>query len=418
MTTVAFKTFGCRLNHAEAAQFEAEFAAAGFRRVPFGSPARVMVVHSCAVTQKAESEGLKLLRALRVRWPDACLVLVGCAAEVARSAEAPADLVVPRAQKGLLVSLVRARLGQVPSGAAMPAAHVPSFHRPALKIQDGCNFFCAYCIVPHTRGEPVSRPFEACLEEARAFVAAGFQEIVVTGCNIACYRDGGRTLVDLLRALQELPGLGRLRLGSIEPGTVERDVVALMASSPKLCKFLHLPIQSGDDAVLARMQRRYTAAEVIETVREAQRLMPDLGLGADFICGFPGESLGAFGRTRELAEALPFAKLHVFPYSERPGTPAASFEGRVPVAERKRRARELIELGADKRHAFAQRFLGRTVDFVAERIDPAGRAHGWTGEYLPCSVESVPRSALSALSSFAPSEVRGDVLCGSYGSSD
>jgi len=418
MMTVAFKTFGCRLNHAETAQYEAEFAAAGFRRVPLGTPSHVIVVHSCAVTQKAESEGLKLLRALRASWPEACLVLVGCAVESRDAADLPADLVVHRDQKNALVSLVQQRLGLEPQAVVAPVTYAPSFHRSALKIQDGCDFFCAYCIVPHTRGQPVSRPFQTCVEEARAMIAAGFREIVVTGCNIACYRDGARTLVDLLGALLELPNLGRIRLGSIEPGTVERDVVALMATAPKLCKFLHLPIQSGDDGVLARMRRRYASGAVADTVREALRLMPNLGLGADFICGFPGETPEAFEATRAFVESLPFAKLHVFPYSERPGTPAAAFDGRVPVSERKRRAHELIALGKTQRLAFAQHFVGRPVEFAAEHFDKQGCAHGWSGEYLPCCVSGVPRDRLCELCAFTPQEVRGDVLCGSYGSSD
>ena len=419
--TVAFKTFGCRLNQAEAAAFEASFTAAGFTRVPFGTPARVILVHSCAVTQKAESEGLKLLRALRARWPDACLVLTGCtveAAEAARLRELGLDLIVPRQQKDALADLVLGHLGHPPPARqAAPAAPPPSrsTQRAALKVQDGCDFFCSYCIVPHTRGRPVSRPFDDCLAEARALIGAGFREIVITGCNTACFADGSRNLSHLLAALLELPGLGRLRLGSIEPGTVEREVIALMAASPKICRFLHLPIQSGDNGVLAAMRRRYTVEEVAETLRCALRLMPDLALGADFICGFPGESDEAFSRTLQLAQAFPFSKLHVFPYSERPGTPAATFADRVPAAVRKRRAQRLIAQEKLNRAAFAQRFLGRTVDLLVERFDRDGAAHGWSGEYLPCAVAGVPPSLRRSLCAFTVQAVIGDVLTGRLG---
>ena len=414
--TVAFKTFGCRLNQAETAQFEADFVAAGFIRVPFGAQARVIVIHSCAVTQKAESEGLKLLRALRSRSPDACLVLTGCTVEACGEEglrDLRLDLIIPRDRKSEIVPLVMRHLGLTYA----PAPTVPSnsTQRASLKIQDGCDFFCSYCIVPHTRGAPRSRPFDACLKEARTLIAAGFHEIVVTGCNIACYADGSRTLANLLKELLALPGLGRLRLGSIEPGTVEREVLALMAESPKLCKFLHLPVQSGDNAVLALMRRRYTVEDVSETLRDALRRMPLLGLGADLICGFPGETALAFEHTRALLRAFPFSKLHVFPYSERPGTPAAAFGGSIPVAERKRRAQVLIKQGEDSRNAFAQRFIGRAVDVLVERFDKDGSAHGWSGEYLACAVGGgIPRSRRRTLCAFTPVSAQNGVLCGCW----
>ena len=240
------------------------------------------------------------------------------------------------------------------------------------------------------------------MEEAQAFVEAGFREIVVTGCNIACYADGNRGLVDLLAALAALPGLGRLRLGSVEPGTVERDVIAFMAETPRLCKFLHLPIQSGDPAVLTRMQRRYTVMEMERTLLEALRRIPLIGLGADVITGFPGETLEAFGRTRSFLEAFPFSNLHVFPYSERPGTPAATFADAVPETERKRRAAELIRLKEQKRITFAQGFVGHPVDVLIEKIDKSGVAHGWTGEYLACEISGVPLSQKRQLVACVP----------------
>lgn len=414
--TVAFKTFGCRLNQAETAQFEAEFAAAGFARLPFGAQARVVVIHSCAVTQKAENEGLKLLRTLRSRWPEACLVLTGCSVEACtdeRLCDLNLDLIVARDQKERLVSLVMAHLGLPHTPAPVVPAH--STQRASLKIQDGCDFFCSYCIVPHTRGLPRSRAFDDCLSEARAFIAAGFHEIVVTGCNIACYADGSNTLIELLTALLGLPGIGRIRLGSVEPGTVEREVIALMSVSPKLCKFLHLPIQSGDNGVLARMGRRYTVEEVSETLRDALCSMPHLGLGADVICGFPGETAEAFERTCALLNAYPFSKLHVFPYSERPGTRAASLDRSVPVSERKRRAHVLIGQGGLSQNAFALSFVGRPVDVLIERFDKDGNACGWSGEYLACVVSGVPRNRRRTLGTFIPDAASDGVLYGRTG---
>jgi threonylcarbamoyladenosine tRNA methylthiotransferase MtaB len=373
------------------------------------------VVHSCAVTQRAENEGLKTLRALRKRAPDTCLVLTGCtveACEAGRLRDLNLDLAVPREQRENLVALVARHLGLALKRA--PSEPSRSTQRAALKVQDGCNYFCSYCIVPHTRGEPRSRPASACLDDARALIGAGFQEIVVTGCNIACYADGARSLADLLADLLALPGLGRLRLGSLEPGTVERDVIELMAKSPKLCPFLHLPIQSGDNGVLARMRRRYAVEEVCETLRLALQRLPHLGLGADFICGFPGETPEAFARTCALVDAFPFSNLHVFPYSERPGTPAAAFDGRIPVAARKQRAHALIQRAQQSRGMFAQTFLGRPVEALVERFDREGRARGWSGEYLACAVAGVPRDRRRTLCAFVPESIQNGVLCGRW----
>jgi threonylcarbamoyladenosine tRNA methylthiotransferase MtaB len=279
-----------------------------------------------------------------------------------------------------------------------------------LKVQDGCDFFCAYCIVPHTRGDPVSRPFDDCLREAARFIGEGYREIVVTGCNIACYADGGRRLPDLLDALAGLPDIGRLRLGSVEPGTVEGEVGALMAARGNICRFLHLPVQSGDDGVLTRMGRRYTAAQLAETVGRIEALMPDAAFGADVICGFPGETDAAFERTVQMIRDLPFSNLHVFPYSERPGTPASGFDGCVPPDERRRRAKRLIALGQEKRAAFARRFVGKTVEVLVEQFDREGRARGWSGEYVPCAVSGVPPDRLGSLCTVIPDRIEGDTL--------
>jgi threonylcarbamoyladenosine tRNA methylthiotransferase MtaB len=348
------------------------------------------------------------------------LVLSGCAAEAVpqeRLLAAGADLVVGRARREALVQRVLERWptpleGLEQKTPVMRTSPPRRSRRALLKVQDGCDFFCAYCIVPHTRGGPVSRPLEICLRDAAAMIAEGYREIVVTGCNIACYADGSRGLVDLLSALSALPGLGRLRLGSIEPGTVEDAVVEWMATSEKICKFLHLPIQSGDDGVLARMGRRYTSAQVIDTVRRARALMPDAAFGADVICGFPGESDDAFERTLHAVAEAGFSNLHVFPYSERPGTPACTFDGSVPVAVRRQRAKRLIAQGDAQREAFAHRFLGQRVEVLVERFDREGRACGWSGEYLPCAVSGVPRERVGDLCVFTVEKVCGTTLAG------
>jgi threonylcarbamoyladenosine tRNA methylthiotransferase MtaB len=417
---VAVQTFGCRLNQAESERMAADFAAAGCRVVPASAAAEVVVIHGCAVTQVAAQESRQAARRAKRRAqaagrPEPLVVLVGCVVEAdGRVPVVPeVDLLVSREEKERLAPLVLARLGQEGAPVAVSAAPARRRTRALLKVQDGCNFGCAYCIVPHTRGAPVSRPWQQVLDEARARAAAGFSEIVVTGCNLACYRDGSRGLVELLAALAELPEAPRIRLGSIEPATVEREVVGLMAGSGRICHFLHLPLQSGDGGVLRRMGRRYTPEAYYETVQALLHRLPRLGLGTDLLTGFPGETPEAFERTRELFGALPFSKVHVFPYSERPGTPAAAFADAVPPPLRKARARALTRLGAAGREAYARQWIGRPVELLIEGVDAAGNGHGWSGEYLACRVAGVAPEARGQILSFTPQDVApGGVLLG------
>ena len=415
--TIAFKIFGCRLNQAEGAGFITQFESAGFRRVPLGDAADVVLVYSCTVTQKAENECVKMLRHLRVSQPHSFIVLAGCAAETCTRdlLKGIVDLFVGREQKEDLVRLVGTSMGkgggrrEEGGGKMQPR---PTTQRATLKVQDGCAFRCSYCIVPHARGEPRSRSIEECLTEAQSYMDAGFQELVITGCNIACYEDESRNLIDLLKACLDLKGLGRIRLGSIEPGTVERDLIDLMASDARICNFLHLPIQSGCDATLMRMKRRYTISAIRETLDYALGNIPDLGLGTDMIVGFPGESLADFEQTCQLIQDYPFANVHVFPYSERPGTPAVLMDHKVPVIERKRRARELSKIADTQRASYMRRFLGKDVTFLVEHVDRAGRACGWSAEYLPCAVQGLPVTTRRTLQTFSVRDIVEGTLLG------
>jgi threonylcarbamoyladenosine tRNA methylthiotransferase MtaB len=218
--------------------------------------------------------------------------------------------------------------------------------------------------------------------------------------------------VDLLRAIFALPHLGRVRVGSIEPGTVEGELIELMVHEPRLCRFLHLPIQSGSDLVLNRMKRRYTIATIRLRLDQAFQTIPDLAVGTDLITGFPGETLEDFEETCQLVRDYPFANVHVFPYSERPGTPAAEMREQVPVPERKRRAKALSAIAEQQRVAYMKRFLGREVTFLVERVDREGCATGWSAEYLPCSVQGLSASARKSLQSFTVRAIDKGVLVG------
>ena len=414
MPRLAFKTLGCRLNQAETAQLAASFEAMGFTLVPYGEPCDVCVIHGCAVTREAERQSLRQVRAAKRQPGSPFVVLAGCTAEVedhAGLADAGADLLAGQADKKHLAELVAHALG-LESPRSRPEFLLPRFEsdRAWIKVQDGCDFRCAYCIVPSLRGPPVSRPLADIVREAEGLIAAGFQELVLTGANVGRWRDGHLALPHLIERVAGLAGLGRVRLSSIEVSTVEREVIGCMAGHPKVCAFLHLPLQSGDDRILAAMGRRYTSARFREAVGEAVARIPRVGLGTDVIAGFPGEDDAAFASTIKLLEDLPFSNIHPFPFSPRPGTRAAAMPGQVPHPVRKARVAELLALKARKRAAFAALFLNREAGVVIEKVDAKGVGTGWTAEYLEARVADAPPSR--SLARIRVTAVNGDVLEG------
>jgi threonylcarbamoyladenosine tRNA methylthiotransferase MtaB len=392
--SVSFKTIGCRLNQAETAQMTARFTATGYRVVPFGEPCDAAVIHGCTITGKADRDSLRAIRQARRTAPHAVTVLAGCPAETRRGTVTGVrgpDLVIGQAGKFTLPeALHRFDPNRFPAPATPepPQACPPVFatRRAFVKVQDGCDFRCAYCVVPAARGMPSSRPIPEVLGEISRLVDAGFKEVVLTGANLGCYRDGGQGLADLVWRVDALPGVIRIRLSSIELTTAEGPIVDLMASSAKLCRFLHIPLQSGDDGILAAMGRRYDTAAYRRAIDNAVARLPGLGLGTDLIAGFPGETPEAFENTARLARELPFNNLHVFPYSPRAGTRAATLSGQVSEDEKKERVRRLREIGTAQRVAFAATWEGRTVTVLVESVSPTGEGHGWTGPYVEAVV--------------------------------
>ncbi len=377
---VAFVTFGCRLNKAEALDLEAQYAAAGWQIVtlktgvrpnalapsaqhPDQSPPEeeapdVIIVRGCSVTAKAQRDCEKTIAHLRARFPAADLRITGCLPQAPRSENHPPTT----------------------TNYQLPTTNY-QLSRAYLKVQDGCSGKCAYCIVPQFRGSPVSVPFNDVLARARAFLAAGFREIVLTGCNLSLYRSDGYGLADLAATLAALESPGhRIRLGSIEPGLCDAPLLDALEAHPNICRFLHLSLQSGSNPVLARMRRPYTIEQMADFCADAhRRLGPRLALGADIITGFPGETDDDHAATRTFLSQFPFIHLHVFPYSERPGTEAAALTPSVSVAVRRARAKELERIGAAQRARFAESLIGQEVTVCVER-DGNGR----TDEYLRC----------------------------------
>jgi len=436
---VTFKTVGCRLNQAETAVMAARCEAAGYRVVPFGEPCDVCVIHTCTVTAKAERDCLRLARSARKRAGASIVALAGCAVEVnpeGLKEKSGADLVVGQDEKfrlpellgsgefcdrsgtdaregpmepAVLPSQLRACAGG--SGKAPHPSALPLFTttRALIKVQDGCDFRCHYCVVPRTRGASRSRPCSEIVDEVRALADRGYREAVLTGANLGSYRDGHLRLVDLLERVEAIQHLDRIRISSIEVSTTERAAIDYMAASGKLCRYIHLPLQSGDDRILAAMGRRYTVREYRALAEYAAVTVPLLGLGTDLVVGLPGEDGDAFENTFRVVADLPFSNLHVFPYSRRQGTRAASMPNQVDEHEKKRRAARLIELGRRKRRVFAERHLGREVSLLVEHVAPDGRGRGWTGEY----VEAMPKRpglAVNQIVGFVPSRCDGSVL--------
>jgi threonylcarbamoyladenosine tRNA methylthiotransferase MtaB len=262
----------------------------------------------------------------------------------------------------------------------------PGHTRANLKIQDGCNFACAFCIIPFTRGGARSRTLDDILREAHGLVAQGHRELVLTGVNIGTYSSAGHDLLQVLQALEQVDGLERLRMSSIEPTTVAEGVLEWMATSSKLCPYLHVPVQSGDDQVLQRMKRHYTRAEFAAFVEAAVKRVPGICLGTDVMVGFPGEDASAFTNTRTLLADLPLAYFHVFSYSERPHTYAQRYPDIVPPSIMQERSRILRDLSGRKKTAFYRQFLGRTVRVLFEQREDAGLYTGFSDNYMKVGV--------------------------------
>jgi threonylcarbamoyladenosine tRNA methylthiotransferase MtaB len=284
--------------------------------------------------------------------------------------------------------------------------------RANLKVQDGCDFFCSFCIIPFTRGRERSRKLEDLLREARELASRGYRELVLTGVNIGRYRYEEHGFDDMVSELEEIDGLDRIRITSIEPTTIESALVARMARSEKLCHYFHVPVQSGDAAVLEGMNRRYDPDSYRAFLEDVLDAVPDVGLGTDVIVGFPGETEASFERTYRFLESLPFAYFHVFSYSKRYGTRAARLDGHVSAEVIKERSRRLRELSTRKRIEFGTRYLGCEVDVLFEQQDESGLWTGLTGNYLRVGVVS-PEPLRNEIRSVVLREMGPDLAIGS-----
>jgi threonylcarbamoyladenosine tRNA methylthiotransferase MtaB len=392
--TVAIATLGCKTNQFESAALEEGLKSAGYRLVPFEAGADLVVVNTCTVTAATDAQSRNLVRRARRLNPACRVVVTGCYAQVdpaGLEALPGVSLVLGNEEKRDLPRLLEAakgvRVSDVRQGegtAALEAASFSDRSRAFVQIQNGCDAFCSYCIIPYARGRSRSVAPAVVLDQVRRLVGAGFPEIVLTGIHIGGYGadlEPPATLLQLVRAL-EGAGARRLRLGSIEPTEIPVELVEAVAASRILCPHFHIPLQAGDDDVLRRMNRHYDTAFFRALVEGIRGRLPDAAIGLDVIAGFPGETGAEFENTCRLIEALPATHLHVFPFSRRPGTPAATMPGQLPGDLIRDRAARLRELGERKLAAFAGRFVGRTLEVVVEKGKKGGLRRGLSRNYL------------------------------------
>jgi threonylcarbamoyladenosine tRNA methylthiotransferase MtaB len=394
---VAFHTLGCKLNYAETAALSNQFIEKGFRVVEFGEPTDVFVLNTCSVTQRADRECRQLVRrALRVS-PDSCAIVVGCYAQLQAEEIAAiegVDFVLGSKEKFNLFHYVESFQKQNQARILRSLIHESTEFGPAfssgsadrtrafLKVQDGCDYHCSFCTVPLARGASRSQSIEATLEQARELVARGYKEIVLTGVNVGDYgRRIGTDLMSLLEQLDAVEGLNRIRISSVEPNLVTQEMVRFVSGSKKICHHFHIPLQSGSDFILRLMRRRYLTEQYRELIYAIREEMPDAGIGADVIVGFPGETQSHFEETYRFLVDLPVSYLHVFTYSERPNTFAATLSDRIDPVTRARRSEMLRILSTKKRRQFLETFVGRAVPVLLEGTVERGRRIGHTSQY-------------------------------------
>ncbi len=400
--TVAFKTLGCKLNFSETSTLARKFTEAGYERVPFDMKADVYVINTCSVTDNADKKFNSLARQTRQRNPNAYLIAVGCYAQLQPeelAKEGSVDMVLGAKEKfdiiSYLTDLSRKEQTQVHACSIEETdTYVGSYAigertRAFLKVQDGCDYKCTYCTIPQARGISRSGVLENIISQAKEIVRKDIKEIVLTGVNIGDYGKGEfgnkkheHTFLELVQALDEVEGIDRFRISSIEPNLLSEELINFVAESKRFVPHFHIPLQSGNNEILGQMRRRYQRELYVDRVNQIKRLMPDACIGVDVIVGFPGESDQHFLDTYSFLVDLQVSYLHVFSYSERPNTPAASMQKQVPRAVKQKRSKMMRGLSAKKRHAFYESQLHKTKTILFEAENKEGYIQGFTENYV------------------------------------
>lgn len=401
MAKIAFYTLGCKVNQADTASMENLFLRSGHQLVSFDGEADVYIINTCVVTNTGQRKSRQTIhRAIR-KNPNALIVVTGCYPQTAAEevkAIAGVDMIIGNQDRAQIVQLVEERLAhrqtdtldavhKLTASTAfeeMAAGDITDKTRAFLKIQEGCNQFCTYCIIPYARGPLRSRSLESIRTETQRLISAGFKEIVLIGIHLGCYgkeNPDGPTLYDAVKTVLDVPGVQRLRLGSLESVEVEPRLLTLMQEDARFCRHLHLPLQSGCDKTLQAMHRPYTTAKFKTLLADIKTRVPDIAITTDVIVGFPDETEADFETTCKFAESCGFSKMHIFPFSARKGTPAEKFAGAVTEAVKKERADILGKIDETMHKAFLQAMVGQTAEVLFEQ--PAGKDYfeGLTGNY-------------------------------------
>lgn len=412
MAKIAFYTLGCKVNQADTASMENLFLRSGHQLVSFDGEADVYIINTCVVTNTGQRKSRQTIhRAIR-KNPNALIVVTGCYPQTAAEevkAIAGVDMIIGNQDRAQIVQLVEERLAhrqtdtldavhKLTASTAfeeMAAGDITDKTRAFLKIQEGCNQFCTYCIIPYARGPLRSRSLESIRTETQRLISAGFKEIVLIGIHLGCYgkeNHDGPTLYDAVKTVLDVPGVQRLRLGSLESVEVEPRLLTLMQEDARFCRHLHLPLQSGCDKTLQAMHRPYTTAKFKTLLADIKTKVPDIAITTDVIAGFPGETEADFETTCKFAESCGFSKMHIFPFSARKGTPAEKFAGVVTEAVKKERADILGRIDETMHKTFLQAMVGQNAEVLFEQ--PAGEDYfeGLTGNYQRVFVKSGGRN--------------------------
>ena len=404
MKTIAAHTLGCKVNQYDTQAMLELFRRDGFEIIPMDQEADVYLVNTCTVTGMGDKKSLQLMRRIRREHSSAGLIVCGCMAQQRGEdlLALGADLVLGTQRRNEVVALYHqviesgkplCAVGPLQSGQPFECLSITEqleHTRAVLKIQEGCDNHCSYCIIPSVRGPIRSRPLDDIRKEVLRLSEAGYREIVLTGIHLCSYgRDLNPvlSLLDVINAIQETEGILRVRLGSLEPVVATPEFASALKKADKICPQFHLALQSGSDTVLARMRRRYNTSMYLRGVENLRREFPQAAFTTDILTGFPGETEEEFAETKAFIEKIGFARIHVFPYSPRPMTPAAAMPGQLSSAEKERRARELIALGEQVANRYLSSWIGLETDLLPEEIVD-GCWEGYTPEYIRVRLEN------------------------------
>ncbi len=378
-------TLGCRTNQYESQGYADQLRQMGYSALETEGEADLCIVNTCTVTDSADSASRHEIRSLLKKHPNAKFAVTGCMAESAPDAILAIDpriQIIPNAKKEQLVEEV------FPGEEEYPEFRTSAFDghtRAFVKVQDGCNSFCTYCIIPYVRGRSRSRPMAEVVSEVEGLVGAGYKEVVITGINVGDFDNGGR-LADLVRAVDSVKGLERVRISSIDPDEVDEDLASAVLEGKVTCPSMHIVLQSGSNVILKRMNRKYTRQIFLDTCEKMKKKNPDFTVTTDIIVGFPGETESDFADTLEIMEKVQFAKVHMFPYSPRKRTRAFSYPNPVPHDIKNKRKQELLRLAEKTGFQLREQFVGRTMSVLLENEEKEGAISGHTANFLRVSI--------------------------------